>query len=98
MYALPELSKLKLDQFAHKFRGESIPLGTAFSYFCASMPLAEDDFKEYLEENLNGSAAPQSVQDIEAIMNKIIDARVEQKLAEQSTTSKRDVPDDKKGN
>ena len=50
MYALPELSKLKLDQFAHKFRGESIPLGTAFSYFCASMPLAEDDFKEYLEE------------------------------------------------
>ena len=50
MYALSELSKLKLDQFAHRFRAESIPLGTAFSYFCASMPLAEDEFKEYLEE------------------------------------------------
>ncbi len=57
-----------------------------------------DWFKEYLEENLNGSAAPQSVQDIEAIMNKIIDARVEQKLAEQKKTPQPDAPDDKKGN
>ncbi len=50
MAVLPQLSKLKLDQFARRFRSESIPLGTSFSYFCAAMPLGEDDLKEYLEE------------------------------------------------
>jgi hypothetical protein len=27
-----------------------IPLGSTFSYFCASIPLSEEDLKEYLEE------------------------------------------------
>ena len=27
-----------------------IPLSNTFSYFCASVPLSEEDLKEYLEE------------------------------------------------
>ena len=50
MAVLLQLSKLKLDQFTRRFRGESIPLGTSFSYFCAATPLGDDDRKEYLEE------------------------------------------------
>jgi len=53
------LSKLKLDQFARRFRGESIQLSSSFSYFCAAMPLAEDDLKEYLQEPI--AALPPSI-------------------------------------
>src|ERR1700677_3302071 len=45
-----DLSKLSVRQFAERFRGEMIPLSTTFSYFCASVPLSEEDLKEYLEE------------------------------------------------
>ncbi|HML15747.1 MAG TPA: hypothetical protein VK419_01925 [Bryobacteraceae bacterium] len=37
-------------QFAERFRGEMIPLSNTFSYFCASVPMSEEDLKEYLEE------------------------------------------------
>jgi len=50
MAAQPDLSKLTVGQFAERFRSEMIPLSNTFSYFCASVPLSEDDLKEYLEE------------------------------------------------
>jgi hypothetical protein len=45
-----DLAKVSLRQFAERFRSEMIPLSNTFSYFCASVPLSEDDLKEYLEE------------------------------------------------
>ena|SRR5579872_245535 len=42
--------KLSVGQFAEQFRDALIPLSTTFSYFCASVPLSEEDLKEYLEE------------------------------------------------
>src|SRR5712671_6593779 len=50
MPAQIDLSKLSVRQFAERFRGEMIPLSNTFSYFCASVPMSEDDLKEYLEE------------------------------------------------
>jgi hypothetical protein len=45
-----DLAKLSVRQFAERFRGEMIPLSNTFSYFCASIPMSEEDLKEYLEE------------------------------------------------
>src|ERR1700679_2270171 len=59
MAALPDLTKLSVGQFAERFRGEMIPLSTTFSYFCASVPMSEDDLKEYLEEPV--AALPPSI-------------------------------------
>src|ERR1700693_4982876 len=50
MPAQLDLSKLRVTQFAERFRGEMIPLSNTFSYFCASIPMSEEDLKEYLEE------------------------------------------------
>jgi hypothetical protein len=50
MPAQLDLSKLSVRQFAERFRGEMIPLSNTFSYFCASVPMSEEDLKEYLEE------------------------------------------------
>src|SRR5690348_1052792 len=50
MPAQIDLSKLSVRQFAERFRGEMIPLSNTFSYFCASVPMSEEDLKEYLEE------------------------------------------------
>ena len=50
MPAQVDLSKLSVRQFAERFRSEMIPLSNTFSYFCASVPLSEEDLKEYLEE------------------------------------------------
>lgn len=50
MSANLDLSKLSVGQFAERFRSEMIPLSSTFSYFCASVPLSEEDVKEYLEE------------------------------------------------
>ena len=66
MSAHPDLTKLSVGQFAERFRTEMIPLGTTFSYFCASVPLSEEDLKEYLEEPI--AALPPSVS---AVMPKI---------------------------
>lgn len=41
---------MSVGQFAERFRSEMIPLGSNFSYFCASVPLSEEDVKEYVEE------------------------------------------------
>lgn len=59
MPAQPDLSKLSVTQFAEQFRGEMIPLSNTFSYFCASVPLSEEDLKEYLEEPV--AALPPSI-------------------------------------
>jgi hypothetical protein len=59
MPAQPDLSKLSVTQFAERFRGEMIPLSNTFSYFCASMPMSEEDLKEYLEEPV--AALPPSI-------------------------------------
>ena len=45
-----DLSKLKVAEFAERFRGESIPLRNNFAYFSAAVPLSEEDLKEYLED------------------------------------------------
>src|SRR5690348_5979856 len=50
MPAQPDLSKLSVTQFAERFRSEMIPLSNTFSYFCASVPMSDEDLKEYLEE------------------------------------------------
>ena len=50
MPAQLDLTRLSVRQFAERFRGEMIPLSNTFSYFCASIPLSEDDLKEYLQE------------------------------------------------
>src|SRR5712692_613734 len=59
MPAQPDSSKLSVGQFAERFRGDMIPLSTTFSYFCASVPLSEEDLKEYLEEPV--AALPPSI-------------------------------------
>ena len=50
MSAQLDLSKLSVGQFAERFRAEMIPLSNTFSYFCASVPLSDEDVKEYLQE------------------------------------------------
>ncbi len=50
MPAQVDLSKLSVRQFAERFKSEMIPLSNTFSYFCASVPMSEEDLKEYLEE------------------------------------------------
>jgi len=59
MSAQADLSKLSVGQFAERFRGETIPLSSTFSYFCASVPLSEEDMKEYLDEPI--AALPPAV-------------------------------------
>ena len=60
MSAQPEPSKLSVGQFAERYRGEMIPLSNTFSYFCASLPLSDEDVKEYLEEPI--AALPPAIQ------------------------------------
>jgi len=62
MSALPDLNKLRVDQFAERFRSEMIPLSTTFSYFCSSAPLSEDDLKEYLQEPI--AALPPAISEL----------------------------------
>jgi len=50
MSAQGNLAKLSVGQFAERFRNEMIPLSNTFSYFCASVPLSDEDLKEYLQE------------------------------------------------
>ena len=50
MSARADHVKLSVGQFAEQFRDAMIPLSTTFSYFCASLPMSEEDLKEYLEE------------------------------------------------
>ncbi len=59
MSAQLDLARLSVRQFAERFRSEMIPLSNTFSYFCASVPLSEDDLKEYLEEPV--AALPPSI-------------------------------------
>ena len=49
--AVPEVSKkLSVNEFAERFRNESISLGPTFSYYCAIPPLTELESREYLNE------------------------------------------------
>ncbi len=66
MSAQSNLAKLSVGQFAERFRGDMIPLSNTFSYFCASVPMSEEDLKEYLEEPI--ASLPPS---ISAILPKI---------------------------
>src|SRR4051812_44248953 len=54
-----ESSKLSVRQFAEQFRGEMISLSDSISYYCASVPMTEEDLKEYLQEPI--AALPPSV-------------------------------------
>jgi hypothetical protein len=44
------IQRLKLGQFADRFKAEMIPLGNRFCYFCAAVSLSEEDLREYLDE------------------------------------------------
>jgi len=44
-----EQSKMPVEELAARFRGEMIPLTSKFSYF-ATMPIAEDDLRQYLND------------------------------------------------
>jgi hypothetical protein len=49
--SLPNLlQRLTVRQFADRFKGEMVPLGNRFTYFCAAVSLGPDDLKEYLDE------------------------------------------------
>lgn len=54
-----DLSKLSVKQFAEQFREEMIPLSNSISYFCASVPMSDEDLREYLEEPV--AALPPSI-------------------------------------
>jgi hypothetical protein len=54
-----DLSKLSVRQFAERFRGDMITLSNTFSYYCASIPMPEEDLKEYLQEPV--AALPPSI-------------------------------------
>jgi hypothetical protein len=59
MAVQPSSSNLSVGQFAERYRREMIPLNKNFSYYCASLPLTEEDIKEYLEEPI--AALPASI-------------------------------------
>src|SRR5580698_2724403 len=46
MPAQLDLTRLSVRQFAERYRSEMIPLSNTFSYFCASVPMSEDDLQE----------------------------------------------------
>jgi len=59
MSSQAELAKLKVQEFANRFRPEVIPLSNTFSYFSA-VPMGEEDIREYLEEPI--AALPPAIQ------------------------------------
>ena len=48
-----------VESFAERFRGDMITLSNTFSYYCASIPMPEEDLKEYLQEPV--AALPPSI-------------------------------------
>ena len=54
-------SRLTVEELAHRFRGEMVPLNSKFSYFTA-MPVAEEDLKQYLDDPI--AALPPAVCEI----------------------------------
>lgn len=52
-------STLSVRQFAEQYRSEMKPLSTSISYYCATGPMPEEDFKEYLQEPV--AALPPSI-------------------------------------
>ncbi|MGC8792553.1 MAG: hypothetical protein ACP5U2_04090, partial [Bryobacteraceae bacterium] len=56
-----EVGKLRVQEFADRFRHEVIPLTNNVSYFSA-FPLAEDDLKDYLQDPV--AALPPAIQTI----------------------------------
>lgn len=56
-----EVGKLRVQEFADRFRHEVIPLSNAVSYFPA-VPVAEEDLRDYLQDPV--AALPPSIQAI----------------------------------
>jgi hypothetical protein len=54
-------SRLTVEDFSRRFRGEMVPLSNRFSYFTA-MPVAEEDLKQYLEDPI--AALPPDVSEM----------------------------------
>jgi len=50
MSSSPEQQRIPLEEFARRYRGESVPLGNTFSYFSAAVSVSDDEKKEYLDE------------------------------------------------
>ncbi len=61
-----EVGKLRVQEFADRFRHEVIPLTNAVSYFSA-LPVAEEDLRDYLQDPI--AALPPSIQ---AILPKLL--------------------------
>lgn len=57
---------LSVGQFAERHRREMIPLTKNFSYYCASLPLTEEDIREYLQEPI-ASLPPAIAEDLPKI-------------------------------
>src|ERR1700732_78211 len=90
MAAQPDLSKLSVGQFAERFRSEMIPLSNTFSYFCASVPLSEEDLKEYLEEPV--AALPPAVAAALPKISILLVPYLERSGAERANASNRAKP------
>lgn len=56
-----EVAKLRVQEFAHRFRHEVIPLSNNVAYFSA-VPVAEEDLRDYLQDPV--AALPPGVQRI----------------------------------
>jgi len=50
-------SRLTVEELAHRFRGEMVPLNSKLSYFTA-MPVAEEDLKQYLDDPIAALPPP----------------------------------------
>lgn len=59
-------ANLSVGQFAERHRRELIPLTKNFSYYCASLPLTEEDIREYLKEPI-ASLPPSIAEDLPKI-------------------------------
>lgn len=56
-----EVGKLRVQEFAERFRNEVIPLSNAVSYFSA-VPIAEEDLRDYLQDPV--AALPPAIQSL----------------------------------
>jgi hypothetical protein len=54
-----EVGKLRVQEFAERFRREVIPLSNAVAYF-AALPIAEEDLRDYLQDPV--AALPPAIQ------------------------------------
>src|SRR5271154_6978947 len=87
-----DLSRLSVRQFAERFRGDMIPLSNTFSYFCASVPMSEEDLKEYLQEPV--AALPPSISTALPKVSILLVPYLERSNGRDSSKTKKAAPGD----